>query len=139
MDKRVQGLIELIFNVSSFNAALEEFNIDPKKMPLGKLSKAQILHGFKILKRIEDALSSPSSDTARIISEQSSRFYTVIPHAFKHNTAPHKISSLQLVKHKISILEVNDNLYYYYYFFFHLLTSFSNFHSEKKNFFCFGI
>ena len=102
----VQELIELIFNITSFNAALEEFNIDFKRMPLGKLSKAQIMHGFKILKEIEDALSSPSSDTHRIVSEKSSRFYTVIPHVFKHSTAPPKISSLQDVKTKLTVLEV---------------------------------
>ena len=105
LPKNVQELIELIFNITSFNAALEEFNIDFKRMPLGKLSKAQIMHGFKVLKEIEDALSSPSSDTHRIVSEKSSRFYTVIPHVFKHSTAPPKISSLQDVKAKLTVLE----------------------------------
>lgn len=85
-------------------------------MPLGKLSKAQIMHGFKILKDIEDALSSPSSKTHQIISERSSRFYTVIPHAFKHNTAPQKINSLQAVKAKLSILEVKKDISIISYF-----------------------
>ena len=105
LDKRVQELIKFILDVNIFNDALEEFNIDSKKMPLGKLSKTQIMRGFKILKEIEEALSSPTAKTPSIVTEQSSRFYTVIPHAFKHNTAPKKIDSLLAVKEKTFILE----------------------------------
>lgn len=45
LDKTTQNLIKLIFDNNMFKAALQEFDIDTKKMPLGKLSKAQIAKG----------------------------------------------------------------------------------------------
>ena len=39
----------MIFDVDSMKKAMLEFEIDLKKMPLGKLSKAQIESAYKVL------------------------------------------------------------------------------------------
>ena len=39
----------MIFDVESMKKAMLEFEIDLKKMPLGKLSKAQIESAYKVL------------------------------------------------------------------------------------------
>ena len=42
LDKTTQALLRLIFDKDMFKDAMKKFDIDVKKMPLGKLSKAQI-------------------------------------------------------------------------------------------------
>ena len=46
LDAETQKLIKLIFDTDMFKSALQKFDIDVKKMPLGKLSKAQIAKGL---------------------------------------------------------------------------------------------
>ena len=53
----VQELVRLIFDVERMKQDLIEFEIDLKKMPLGKLSKSQIKAGYQIL---NEALVSSS-------------------------------------------------------------------------------
>ena len=43
--KPVQELIDLIFDSDMFKAQMSSFELDTEKMPLGKLSKAQIGRG----------------------------------------------------------------------------------------------
>jgi len=50
-----------------------------KKMPLGKLSKMQILKGFGVLDKIKILLDKNSKAG---LTELSNEFYTVIPHDF---------------------------------------------------------
>lgn len=49
LDKSIQNLIRLIFDVDSMKKTMLEFEIDLKKMPLGKLSKKQIESAYKVL------------------------------------------------------------------------------------------
>jgi len=48
-------------------------------MPLGKISKAMILEGYRALRRIDDALRSSMDAAARnhLLADLSGRFYTV--------------------------------------------------------------
>jgi poly [ADP-ribose] polymerase len=48
-------------------------------MPLGKLSKAQIVKGFEVLDEIKQVLDKKSTAG---LTELSNRFYTVVPHDF---------------------------------------------------------
>ena len=45
LDKPTQDLMKLIFDTDMFKDALKKFDLDTKKMPLGKLSKTQIARG----------------------------------------------------------------------------------------------
>ncbi|GFS22377.1 poly [ADP-ribose] polymerase [Elysia marginata] len=57
LDKSTQDLINLIFDTDMFKAALKKFDLDTKKMPLGKLSKTQIAKGERSLAGTELLLS----------------------------------------------------------------------------------
>lgn len=86
LDAPTQKLLKLIFDTDMFNDALLSYNIDTKKMPLGKLSKAQIAKGFEILEDIEKALERKASHFE--LNSLSSKFYTAIPHDFGRQIPP---------------------------------------------------
>ena len=79
---------------------------DTKKMPLGKLSKAQIAKGFEILEEIEAALKS-GTGSGKLLSDLSSRFYTAIPHDFGRRVPP-PINSEAMLQEKFDMLVVGD-------------------------------
>jgi len=50
--------MRLIFDQDMFKDAMKQYDIDVKKMPLGKLSKSQIAKGFEVLEELEMVLES---------------------------------------------------------------------------------
>ncbi|KAK4317648.1 hypothetical protein Pmani_011270 [Petrolisthes manimaculis] len=122
--KPVQELVCLIFDVDTMKRSLVEFEIDVKKMPLGKLSKKQIESAYKVLsealKLLKEAEVKPdpdapekkdtSLDTNFLLKTKlldcSNRFYTLIPHDFGMKQPP-LLDDLELIKNKIGML---DNL-----------------------------
>ncbi|XP_033822504.1 protein mono-ADP-ribosyltransferase PARP3 [Periophthalmus magnuspinnatus] len=103
LDKPTQKLIELIFSTDMFKEAMEEMNLDIKKMPLGKLSKMQIAKGFDVLEEIEAALNQKSKRP--VLEELSSKFFTTIPHNFGR-TRPPTIDSKEIIEKKKEMLMV---------------------------------
>ena len=81
---------------------------DTKKMPLGKLSKAQIAKGFEILEEIEAALKSGTA-SGKVLSDLSSRFYTAIPHDFGRRVPP-AINSEAMLQEKFDMLVVGGHI-----------------------------
>lgn len=80
-------LVELLFEEDMYIDALREFDIDVRRMPLGKLTVEQINKGVDVLKIIEEALktaSTPREDLDRM----SSKFYTTLPHDFGRRKPP---------------------------------------------------
>lgn len=73
-------------------------------MPLGKLSKSQIAKGFEVLEEIEAAIKSKKPVST--LNTLSSRFYTLIPHAFGR-TVPPAIKDLETVRQKMDMLLVS--------------------------------
>ena len=103
LDSRTQGLIRLIFDLNMINKALAEIGYDAKKMPLGKLSSANLKRGYEVLKRIEDALTR--NNTAQL-GALSSEFYTLIPHDFGfQHMSQFVINTKQKLKEKVEMLE----------------------------------
>jgi poly [ADP-ribose] polymerase len=51
-----QNLMKLIFNHDMFQEAMQNFNIDTQKMPLGKISKSMIQRGYDVLEDIENVI-----------------------------------------------------------------------------------
>ncbi|XP_071499101.1 protein mono-ADP-ribosyltransferase PARP3-like [Diadema antillarum] len=86
LEKPTQELVKLIFNEDMFKEQMTKFEIDVKKMPLGKLSKAQIAKGFEALEEIEKAVQGKTSKAQ--LSQLSSKFYTIIPHSFGRKVPP---------------------------------------------------
>ncbi|KAH3881504.1 protein mono-ADP-ribosyltransferase PARP3-like [Dreissena polymorpha] len=102
LDKPTQSLLQLIFDHDMFRDTMKKFDIDVKKMPLGKLSKGQIAKGFEVLDEIEKVLDKKSKANLATLSSQ---FYTVIPHDFGRKTPP-VINTLEGLRQKMDMLLV---------------------------------
>jgi poly [ADP-ribose] polymerase len=103
LPKRVQDLVSLIFDKEMMKKQLAAMNVDIKKMPLGKISKAQIRNGYNALTDIQNLLETPNPSKAKL-ADATNRFYTLIPHDF--GTAdPPLINDVELVKKKIDMLD----------------------------------
>lgn len=87
-----------------FNSTLVSFDIDIKKMPLGKVSKNQIQKGYEVLEEIETVLKSPKKKKDELAS-LCNRFYTIIPHDFGFKLPP-MIDDLEALQKKMDLLEV---------------------------------
>ncbi|KAF6828954.1 hypothetical protein CPLU01_08184 [Colletotrichum plurivorum] len=95
LDKPVEELMGLIFNMGYFAQAMSSMNYDANKLPLGKLSKATITRGFQALKDLSALFADPSladskySMTVPAATEHlSNLYYTLIPHAFGRQRPP---------------------------------------------------
>ncbi|CAF1074068.1 unnamed protein product [Rotaria sp. Silwood1] len=102
LDSATQSLIKLIFDKDMFQEALKTYDIDVKKMPLGKLSKSQIAKGFEILEELEAVMENKKKGSYADIS---SRFYTTIPHDFGR-ARPKPIDNREALQQKYDMLAV---------------------------------
>lgn len=102
--KPVQDLIQLIFNVDNMKKVMLEFELDTEKMPLGKLSKAQLQNAYNVLTELQQLVES-NAPNSRLI-DASNRFFTFVPHSFGIDNVP-IINDLDTIKKKI---EMVDNL-----------------------------
>jgi poly [ADP-ribose] polymerase len=98
----VQNLIKMIFDVEAMKKALVEFEIDLKKMPLGKLSKRQIKSAFEVLTELQKTVQR--DPTSSRILDFSNRFFTLIPHDFGLARPP-LLNTEEVIKSKTSMLE----------------------------------
>ncbi|KAM4722041.1 protein mono-ADP-ribosyltransferase PARP3 [Rhinophrynus dorsalis] len=103
LDKPTQDLMTLIFSSDMFKEAMQTMNLDIKKMPLGKLSKAQIAKGFDALEDLQAALDRKGNKQE--LSNLTSKFYTIIPHNFGRKTPP-VIDSPEVLQAKKDMLLV---------------------------------
>uniref|UniRef100_A0A672QQY9 Poly [ADP-ribose] polymerase n=1 Tax=Sinocyclocheilus grahami TaxID=75366 RepID=A0A672QQY9_SINGR len=101
LDKPIQDLIRLIFDVESMKKAMVEFEIDLQKMPLGKLSKRQIQSAYSLLSEVQQVGSEKA-----LILDLSNRFYTLIPHDFGMKKPP-LLNNMDYIQQKVQML---DNL-----------------------------
>jgi poly [ADP-ribose] polymerase len=109
--KPLQELMKLIFNMGFIQQSMASLSYDSKKLPLGKLSKQTILRGYEVLKMIGEVIANPTTATSKyseygpnVLSELSSRYYTVIPHEFGRRTPP-IINTPQLLKREAELVE----------------------------------
>ncbi|KAI7820300.1 poly polymerase catalytic domain-containing protein [Gamsiella multidivaricata] len=100
---KVQELMRVIFNTSMMNHQMKELDYDADKMPLGKLAKPTILHGYEVLKRIGAILDTKNPSFSELVN-LSSEFYTVIPHNFGRRVPP-VIKDAPTLKMKLEMLE----------------------------------
>ena len=74
MEKTVQDLVRLIFDMKMMNNQMKEIGYDAKKMPLGKLAKNSILRGYEALKGLMDEIKGKRRSD--VISKLSGDFYS---------------------------------------------------------------
>jgi predicted DNA-binding WGR domain protein len=102
---RVQTILKELCSKKMIKKTLVSLNVDPKKMPLGKISKQQIEQAHTCLKKIEAELGN--NDT---LTELSSNFWTLIPRASKLNVKLPIIDNKKLIEELAELLEVMANL-----------------------------
>ena len=114
LPESVQKLMMLISNKDMMDRSMREFDINPKKCPLGKLSARQVKKGFEIIREINDIVSNkvrlPPSQQRDRLADLSSEFYTCIPHEFPRHVVPTVIQTTDLIKRKIRMLEMLDEM-----------------------------
>lgn len=119
----LQSFIRRISNRDMMNAHLSSMNLDPKRLPLGKITKRQLEVANRILEELseymrrdvvdnvkEAGIDDPITYINANIAELSSKYWTVIPYASKRNTPPPVIRSLQDVQSQAANLDTLYNM-----------------------------
>lgn len=101
LDAKTLDLVQVLFNQDMMTDALQQMNIDIKRMPLGALDIAQVQRGIDALDEIKSALASGGADLAAL----SSRFYTMIPHSFGRSRPP-VISNEAMLQQKYDMCDI---------------------------------
>lgn len=104
LDAKTQGLVKLLFDLNMFKSAMQSFDIDIKKMPLGAISKNQIKRGFEVLEEIQKLIKAPGNNSNKI-AQLSQDFYTKIPHAMGRQRLP-PLNDAEMVQKKMDMLNV---------------------------------
>ncbi|CAH8534605.1 unnamed protein product [Schistosoma turkestanicum] len=107
----IQSLLQFICDVKSMEKTMAEFELDLKKMPLGKLSSNQIHEAYSVLNTLSKLLHSTSTKSQSLSSlnqtqllSESTHFYTLIPHDFGMHKPP-LLNNKKIITQKIHMLE----------------------------------
>lgn len=95
----VQNVVKLIFDIDAMKRTMIEFDLDMKKMPLGKLSQKQMQSAYKVLNEIANMIKDNIATNSKLI-DASNRFYTLIPHDFGVQNPPLLDTNEQIIKHQ---------------------------------------
>ena len=109
LDKSIQELISLIFDIEQMKKTMIEFEIDTEKMPLGKLSRKQIESAYKILTEALDMVRNETGSQVKF-HDVTNRFFTLIPHDFGLNKPPGKKNIINCTQSKFFRGEGEGNL-----------------------------
>lgn len=102
---QVQELMTMLFDLKSMKQTMLDYNLDIVKLPLGRLSKRQMMNAYQVLTELNNIYSSRYASPDEFI-EASNRFYTLMPHNFGMNRAP-VINTREMIEEKREML---DNL-----------------------------
>ena len=100
--KPVQDLIKLIFDVKAMKQSLAEFDLDLEKMPLGKLSNEQLKRAYQIL---SDLTRHVKDDKKTLISDCTTQFYHLVPHALKDREQLPLLDHEDIIKTKTQMVD----------------------------------
>ena len=106
LDNKVQDLIKLLSDINMMNDTLIKMDIDPKKLPLGKIQRSQIEKADKVLNYIYDALVA---NRTNILVDYSNQYYTLIPYDCGRSKPP-IIDNIEIVSKYRNILEDLKNM-----------------------------
>lgn len=98
---QLQSLLGLCLNEDTITEQLQKMDIDTKKMPLGRISKAQLDKGREILEELAKVLAGEKSRGS--ISELTAEFYTAVPHSFGRQRPP-PLNTRELVQNKFDLV-----------------------------------
>ncbi|KAJ3165282.1 Poly [ADP-ribose] polymerase 1 [Geranomyces variabilis] len=103
---QVQDLVKLIFDVKNMTNAMQEMEIDLRKMPLGKISPKMITEAYEVLAEAMDVALKGAhgvADRTKVV-QLSNHFFTVIPHDFGSNSAP-LLDNVDIIRAKLETLD----------------------------------
>lgn len=103
LEAKTAKLVKLLFDHDMFREAMANMEIDVQKMPLGKISKAQLAKGYEVLEQMKDIIISGAKKQS--LPELSSRFYTIVPHSFGRSVPP-VINTFEMLQKKMDMLEM---------------------------------
>jgi len=121
LDPRVNDVVSMISDKKLMTTTMQKFDVDTKKLPLGKISSLQIVLAHTQLKEIKKWVEADrSSLRAAGIAEPekfldikltglSSNFWTLIPYSCGRNRPP-VINTPEQVEKYVDLLEVLENL-----------------------------
>lgn len=87
LDVKTKDLVDVLFSKQMRDAALTNYDLDLKRLPLGVPSQSQIQFGISILNKIEEKLNG-TANASSSYEQLSSEFYTAIPHSFGRRRPP---------------------------------------------------
>mmetsp|Transcript_19383 Transcript_19383/g.41946 ORF Transcript_19383/g.41946 Transcript_19383/m.41946 type:complete len:849 (-) Transcript_19383:893-3439(-) len=103
LDPTTRSFIEFIFSDELFSGAMTSMELDISRMPLGRLSEAQVKRGMDVLEEIEEEIQGRARRAE--LQKLSSKFYQVVPHSFGRRVPP-VIDSLDTVQQKFDLCNV---------------------------------
>lgn len=98
LPKKTQEFVHMLFQKDMYTKALRQFDIDVRKMPLGKLSSSQLTRGTGILEQVESLFDRSVHPHRAQLDRLSSLFYSAIPHDFGRRRPPSITSKEHLQK-----------------------------------------
>jgi poly [ADP-ribose] polymerase len=102
LDGSQQALVSMIFDMDLIEKSVIEVGYDPKRLPLGQLSKDTVKEGYKYLREIEKILKGKGKGD---LKELTNMFYTYIPHNFGFkNMANFVINTIEKLKEKLDLI-----------------------------------
>lgn len=102
LSKKIYTFLKMISNIDIMNQTLIELEIDTEKMPLGKITEAQINRARDILNKLEDV-----TDIEKV-TDLSSKYYTYIPIACGRNKPPLIKDKNIVQRYRSSLNELSD-------------------------------
>lgn len=106
----VRSVVSKIFDATALKTAMDAMAIDPTRMPLGKLSKKSIIHGYRVLKQLEEVIDAGASGMLDASVRKartallSTEFYHVVPHVSQGLRKLPDIATKELWKAKVTLL-----------------------------------
>jgi len=100
--KELQEMLTTVFDKDMFKKEMVRMGMDPSKIPLGKLTAAQVKRGYEALEAIETAVKAGKK---KELDALCSTFYTHIPHNFGRSVPP-LISDDSTIQAKYELLNV---------------------------------
>lgn len=82
----VHSLMKMLFDVDKMKKMMTDYDLDMEKMPLGKLSAAQISKAMTVLSQMLDLIKTGAA-SAKFIGA-SNHLYSLIPHNFGERVPP---------------------------------------------------
>ena len=116
LSNELQQLVRFLFDTGNMKISMAAQNYNYNKLPLGKLSRGTIEKGYLALKELGDVILNPKlaqdkygSSSAVVLTDLTSKYYTIIPHDFGRSRPPPINTEIKL-KMEMDLVETLGNM-----------------------------